>query len=641
MGTGILGLLTHDILTCEFQWISRESDIVIRGRCLTQLADCPRLQPFLTIMPMQQRINSMLGAHYLGQDRCRFTFWHPSLEWVNVIVNEHRVGMTKTDRGYWQAEIDPVKPGSLYTYEMDLGQGPEQRPDPASMSQPQGIHGPSAVVDHTSFTWTDTQWQPISLAEMVIYELHVGTFTPEGTFTAIIPRLPRLQELGINTIELMPVNAFPGDRNWGYDGVFPFAVQHSYGGVDGLKRFVNACHHLGISVILDVVYNHLGPEGNYLWDLGLYFTDQYCTPWGSAINVDGSYSDGVRHYFTENALYWLREFHIDGLRLDAVHGIYDFSSHHILQEIKEKITAFAPNRAYSIIAESDLNDVRLLRPLNKGGYAIDAQWSDDFHHSLHSVLTGEKQGYYSDFGELSQIVIALKEGFVYQGQYSNYRKRYHGSPSAELSPEQFVVYLQNHDQVGNRMLGERMSQLVSFDRLKLGAALVLLSPYIPLLFMGEEYGETHPFFYFISHSDPNLIADVRSGRRREFIKFYQGEPPDPQSEATFNQSVLQWDLQSQPIHSHLWRFYQQLLTLRRTFKRTPDDRSRITLEGKILHLYRSSLQAVFNFGDTPYDHIPLGQCILYSNSQEWGGPETVTPKSISPYSVHIFTEASS
>jgi maltooligosyltrehalose trehalohydrolase len=582
----------------------------------------------------------MLGAHYLGQNRCRFTFWHPCLEWVNVIVNEQRVSMTKTYWGYWQAEVDAVRPGDFYTYEMDLGQGREQRSDPASMSQPQGIHGSSAVVDHTSFIWTDHSWQPIPLAEMVIYELHVGTFTPEGTFAAIIPRLPRLQELGINTIELMPVSSFPGNRNWGYDGVFPFAVQHSYGGVEGLKHFVNACHHVGISVLLDVVYNHLGPEGNYLWDLGLYFTDQYCTPWGSAVNFDGPYSDGVRHYFIENALYWLREFHIDGLRLDAVHAIYDLSSHHILLELQEKIKAFAPNRPYYLIAESDLNDTRLLRPSSEGGYAIDAQWSDDFHHSLHSVLTEEKQGYYGDFGELSQIVTALKEGFVYQGQYSDYRKRRHGSSSAALSPDRFVVYLQNHDQVGNRILGDRLCHLVSFDRLKLGVALLLLSPYIPLLFMGEEYGETNPFLYFVHHSDPGLIANVRRSRAKELARFYAGEPPDPQAEATFNRSILQWDLQNQPPHSYLWRFYQKLLTLRRTFMSSSQDRDRIKLEGKILYLYRSSLEAIFNFGDSPYDPLSSGQCILHSNSHEWGGGESVIPKAISPYSVHIFTTQS-
>lgn len=578
----------------------------------------------------------MLGAHYLGNDRCRFQFWHPRLDWVNVLVNDQRVAMTKHDRGYWQVEVDHVSPGSLYTYEMDLGQGVEQRADPASMSQPLGVHGASAVVDH-SFNWSDAGWRPIPLGEMIIYELHVGTFTPEGTFAAVIPRLSRLKELGINTIELMPVHQFPGGRNWGYDVAFPFAVQNSYGGVNGLKQLVNACHQLGIAVILDVVYNHLGPEGNYLWGLGLYFTDRYRTPWGEGINFDGPYSDGVRHYFVENALYWLREFHIDALRLDAVHAIYDFSCRHILLELAEKVKELTPERF--LIAESDLNDIRLLNPPQIGGYGIDAQWSDDFHHSLHSVLTGERRGYYSDFGELDQLVKALQEGFVYQGQYSSYRCRYHGSPSADFSPDRFVVCLQNHDQVGNRMRGERLSHLIDWERLKLGAALLLLSPYIPLLFMGEEYGETHPFLYFVSHSDPDLIANVRKGRAKEFADFQEGEPPDPQAEETFNRSILQWELQTRPPHSHLWRFYQQLIALRQSFPSHKTDRERIKLTGEVLHLHRSDLWAIFNFGDQPYMQLPDLKCLLYSNSTEWGGTALTTPAWLHPNTAHIYIEA--
>ncbi len=577
----------------------------------------------------------MLGAQYLGNDRCCFTFWHPLLEWVNVIVNEQRIKMNKLDRGYWQAEVDNIKVGSTYTYEMDLGRGIERRSDPASRSQPFGVHGPSAVVD-SNFVWTDDQWENIPLSEMIIYELHVGTFTPEGTFTAIIPRLKHLQELGINTIELMPVHQFPGKRNWGYDGVFPFAVQNSYGGIKGLKELVNACHNLGMAVILDVVYNHLGPEGNYLWGLGIYFTDRYRTPWGSAVNFDGAYSDGVREYFIENALYWLQEFHIDGLRLDAVHAIYDFSCRHILLDLKERIKKLTPKRY--LIVESDLNDIRLLHNPHRGGYDIDAQWNDDFHHSLHSVLTKEKHSYYSDFGDLSQIETALKQGFVYQGQYSHYRKRHHGSPSGEFTPDRFVVFLQNHDQVGNRMLGERISDLVCFDKLKLGVALLLLSPYIPLLFMGEEYGETSPFLYFISHSDPDLVANIRKGRAKEFAAFHQGEPPDPQDEEVFNRSILQWELQFQPPHCYLWRFYQQLIDLRKKFRSNKNDRERIKLEGEILHLHRSSLWALFNFSEQPYQQRPPHKCIFWSDSKEWGGKETTPPQAIAPYSVHIFVE---
>jgi maltooligosyltrehalose trehalohydrolase len=359
----------------------------------------------------------------------------------------------------------------------------------------------------------------------------VGTFTPEGTFEAIIPHLDELRELGITAVELMPVAQFPGTRNWGYDGVYPFAVQNSYGGPEGLKRLVNACHGRGIAVVLDVVYNHLGPEGNYLWDFGPYFTDRYKTPWGSAINFDGPHSDPVRRLFIENALYWVTEFRMDGLRIDAVHGILDFSAYPFLEELASAVHEKAErlNRRVYVIAESDLNDTRVIRSRELGGYGLDAQWNDDFHHALHTLLTEDQTGYYQDFGRLGDLVKAFREGFVCSGQYSSYRRRRHGNSSRDIPAGCFVVFAQNHDQVGNRMRGERLSQLVCRERMKLAAGVVFLSPFIPLLFMGEEYGETAPFPYFISHSDADLVEAVRRGRREEFAAFgWSQEPPDPQ-----------------------------------------------------------------------------------------------------------------
>ena len=385
------------------------------------------------------------------------------------------------------------------------------------------------------------------MADYVIYELHVGTFTPEGTFDAIIPRLASLRELGITAIELMPVAQFPGERNWGYDGVQLYAPQHSYGGPDALKRLVNAAHAEGLAVVQDVVYNHVGPEGNYLAEYGPYFTNVYRTPWGPAVNYDGAHSDEVRRFIIENACYWVREFHMDALRLDAVHGIYDFRAVHLTEALTERVhdLADALDRHVEVIAESDLNDPRLLRPVELGGYAMDAQWSDDFHHAVHVALTGERVGYYEGYakhGAIAAITDALEHRFVFRGQYAPHRRRQHGAPADDVSAEHFVVFIQNHDQVGNRAAGDRLGALVSLDALKLAAALLLLSPYVPLLFMGEEYNEPAPFQYFVSHSDRDLVAAVRKGRHEEFESFgWAGEVPDPQAESTFERSRIHYE----------------------------------------------------------------------------------------------------
>ncbi|PIP21196.1 MAG: malto-oligosyltrehalose trehalohydrolase [Candidatus Omnitrophica bacterium CG23_combo_of_CG06-09_8_20_14_all_40_11] len=510
-----------------------------------------------------------VGAQYINKKNCKFTIWAPLANKVVLKISypkKYSFAMQRNQKGYWEAVEEGACPGTRYLYKLN---GKLERPDPASFFQPEGVHNPSEVVDHSVFKWEDKNWKGILLEKMIIYELHVGTFTPEGTFQAAIPRFNELCQLGINAIELMPVAQFPGARNWGYDGVYPYAVQNSYGGVEGLKELVNAAHNHNIAVILDVVYNHLGPEGNYLRDFGPYFTNKYKTPWGEAINFDGAYSDEVRNFFIENALYWFREFHMDALRLDAIHGIYDMSAKPILQELVERVEEFSKQkgRKFYLIAESDLNDAKIVRSRQLGGYGIDAQWCDDFHHCLHTLLTKERSGYYKDFGKIEQLVKSFKHGFIYSWDYSEFRKRRHGSPQESIPANKFIVFSQNHDQIGNRAFGEQLSKLVNFEALKLVAAVVLTSPYIPLLFMGEEYAETAPFLYFISHFDTGLIRAVREGRKKEFSFFkWDIDPPDPQSEDTFITCKLNWEKRFAGKGKILLSFYRELIKLR---KKTP------------------------------------------------------------------------
>jgi maltooligosyltrehalose trehalohydrolase len=506
-----------------------------------------------------------LGATYLLDRRCQFLVWAPLIQKMDVHIvspKERILPLERNARGYHQAIVDNLEPGSLYLYRMD---DQKERPDPASRCQPQGVHGPSQVVDD-DFPWEDHHWPGLPLQEYIIYELHVGTFSQQGTFDAIIPHLEDLRDLGITAVELMPVAQFPGNRNWGYDGVYPFAVQNSYGGPVALKRLINSCHQKGLAVVLDVVYNHLGPEGNYIADFGPYFTDRYQTPWGAALNFDGPHSDEVRRFFIENAIYWLDEFHIDALRLDALHAILDISAYPFLEELTTSFhqRAVELKRQAYVIGESTANDARLIKSPELGGYGLDAQWNDDFHHSLHVLLTGERNGYYQDFGHLQHLAKAFREGFVYSGEYSSYRQRRHGVSSEDIPAHHFVVFAQNHDQVGNRASSERLSQLVSFETLKLAAGIVILSPFIPLLFMGEEYGETAPFPYFTSHSEPQLIEAVRKGRLDEFTAFqWQGELPDPQDEATFLNAKLNRNLRNEGHHRVLLEFYNELIRLRK------------------------------------------------------------------------------
>ena len=506
-----------------------------------------------------------LGGVLVGDNACSFLVWAPRARSVEVCIVEPRVRavpMQGAGCGYFHAVVEGISAGALYRYRLD---GEKERPDPASRYQPRGVHGPSQIID-SSFKWNDSRWRGIPLEKYVFYELHVGTFTPEGTFDAIVPRLAALKDLGVTAIELMPVAQFPGERNWGYDGVYPYVVQASYGGPLGLKRLVDACHQHGMVVTLDVVYNHLGPEGNYLADFAPYFTDLYKTPWGQAINFDDAESDEVRRYFTDNALQWVTDYHVDALRLDAIHAIVDPSARTFLEELSSAVHAKAKElgRDVYLIPEDNRNDARVVKSPEVGGWGFDSVWNDDFHHSLHVLLTGERDAYYQDFSGVADLAGAYREGFVYSGQYSKYRRKRYGISSKRIPAKRFVVFSQNHDQVGNRSVGDRPSQSLSFEQLKLAAGTVLLSPYIPLLFMGEEYAESAPFQYFVSHGDPALIEAVRTGRKNEFAEFgWAGDIPDPQSEATFLGCKLNWKLHAEGRHRVLWKFYQELLRLRR------------------------------------------------------------------------------
>ncbi|GAC1325331.1 MAG: malto-oligosyltrehalose trehalohydrolase [Mycobacteriales bacterium] len=502
-----------------------------------------------------------------------FRVWAPAASAVAVQIDGEQLDMVGADTGWWSRDVHEAGPGTDYLFAVD---GAEPVPDPRSAWQPAGVNGPSRVVAHSAYEWADSAWRGMPLAGSVVYELHVGTFTPEGTFDAAIGRLDHLVELGISLVELLPVNGFSGDRGWGYDGVDLYAVHDPYGGPEGLKRFVDACHGAGIGVVMDVVYNHLGPAGNYLSRFGPYFTDTHSTPWGNAINYDAAGSDEVRRFVIDNVLMWLRDYHCDGLRLDAVHAIVDTSATHLLEEIGVEVAALAAQqrRPLFLIAESDLNDPKIVARREVGGYGMDAQWSDDFHHALHAVLTGERDGYYADFGALDDLAAALTQAFVYTGQYAEYRGRRHGRLPVGIPGHRFLGYLQDHDQVGNRAQGERPSALMSEGRLKIGAALVLTAPFTPMLFMGEEWGASTPWQYFTAHDDPELAEAVRTGRRSEFAAFgWDPESvPDPQDPATFEASRLDWSELDKDSHASLLDWHKRLIALRRSRPELVDGR---------------------------------------------------------------------
>ncbi len=565
-----------------------------------------------------------------------------------LYTDEKTIDLDKAGE-YWLTATDLLKPGDSYWVIVDG----EELADPASLLQAAGVHGSSTAFDLHAFKWSDKDWRTPDLKDFIIYELHTGTFTPEGDFNGIIRKLDHLKELGVTAIELMPVAQFPGERNWGYDGVFPFAVQNSYGGPLELQHLVDVCHQKGLSVILDVVYNHIGPEGNYLSKFGPYFTEKHHTPWGPAVNFDDEYADGVREFFIENVLMWFRDFHIDALRMDAVHAFKDESAKHILAEMKAHVDLLNEDQDsnHLLMIECDLNDRRYLDPIRCNGLGMDAQWVDEFHHALRVTAGGERKGYYEDFNGIQDLADAYEQGYVYNGKYSMHRKRRFGSNTNELEGQRFIVFSQNHDQVGNRMLGERSSQLFSFEMQKLMAAAVFISPFIPLLFMGEEWAEKQPFQYFVSHSDPELIEAVRNGRSKEFKAFQtDSEVPDPQSEQTFLNSKLRWDTLDQKSHLPIFEYYKDLIKLR---KENPvlknQDRSGLKATAsesmQMLEVHRKfeeqELICFLNFsGSEQKIQIPDNKegwsLIFDSSSAAYGGSPSASNEGINAISIHIY-----
>jgi maltooligosyltrehalose trehalohydrolase len=607
----------------------------------------------MTINPF----NMQPGVTFLANGKAIVILWAPYAKKVAIVLPEKQltISLKKKDRGYWELESDQIQPNDRYKFLLD----DKELPDPASKSQPDGVHGASQAIDLQTAAWSDQNWQNPPLAEYIIYELHTGTFTPEGTFKSIESKLAHLKELGITAIEIMPVAQFPGERNWGYDGVFPYAVQNSYGGPKGLRELVNACHKAGLAVILDVVYNHVGPEGNYFNEFGPYFTDKYHTPWGNAINFDDAWCDEVRNYFIQNVLMWFRDFHIDALRMDAVHAIKDFSPKHILQEIKEAVNDLMAEtgRAHYLIIEFDLNDKRFIDPIEKQGYGMDAQWIDEFHHALRVTAGGERNGYYNDFNGIAHLAKAYRDAYVYDGQYSQQRLKTFGTKT-DNPGQQFVVFSQNHDHVGNRMLGERSSTLFSFEMQKLMAGAVMVSPYLPMLFMGEEWSEQNPFLYFVSHTDKELIEAVRKGRKQEFAAFHaEGEAPDPQAETTFEKSKLNWESLDKGPHKIMLHYYKTLIALR---KKLPAlytlNRKNLTVDfneqQQTLQLHRwEAGQHVYCFLNFSKEQQPLAlttghndlKVVLDSSATEFKDTSEkqgylTTPEAIQPESIIIYTD---
>jgi maltooligosyltrehalose trehalohydrolase len=588
---------------------------------------------------MDQRVP--LGVTLDGPEHARALVWAPRARRVTLVLEDGAGGASGSEMrmealgdGYFGAEWAGAHAGLLYRFRLDDG---PSLPDPASRSQPKGIHGPSEVIQPAAFPWSATGWRGIARRDLVLYEIHVGTFTDEGTFDAAQIWIPRLAELGVTAVEIMPVAAFPGERNWGYDGVFPYAVQTSYGGMEGLQRLVDALHRAGLAAVLDVVYNHVGPEGNILTEYGPYFTDAYRTPWGSAVNFSDAESDHVRRFFLESARYLVETARLDGLRVDAVHAIVDPTARPFLAELTDDLHGFAAQRGVPLhlLAESAANDPAVVAPTESGGLGFDAIWNDDFHHALHARLTGERRGYYVDYGELADIAQALGEGFVLGGRYSAFYRRRHGRSSRDLASDRMIVFAQNHDQVGNRARGDRLSTLLPFEALKLAAGTVLLSPYLPLLFMGEEYGETAPFLFFTSHTEPAIIEAVRKGRRSEFPDEPGSDVPDPQDPASFARSKARGDRGTASDRGRtLWAFYQRLLALRRRFGlpgRGGIDRVRAGPDGGPLLSCLAgpagggTFWMLSNFAAASSSLQPetapfTGSAVLVSSDERWAGP---------------------
>jgi len=590
----------------------------------------------------------------------KFKVWAPEKRAMTLVLvpggglRERRLPMTRDDHGYWEAEADDVGGGARYFFAPD--DGTEVVPDPASNYQPEGVYGPSEVVDHGAFSWNDGDWRGLPFEELIFYEVHIGAFTAAGTFAAVIDRLDDFVELGVNALELMPVAQWSGDRNWGYDGVFLYAVQNTYGGPQGLKRLVDACHRRGIAVFLDVVYNHIGREGNCLERYGPYFTDKYQTPWGKAMNFDGAWSDGVRDFVTDNVLYWAEQYHLDGLRLDAVHEIYDRNAVTIWDRLYEAVKNWErrAGRRLWLVAESDGNDPRVVRPPGTGGRGFDGLWLDDFHHALYVFLDPKGWRYYRDFGTIDQLAKAFSEGFVHSGEFVKFRHRVHGASSAGISGDHFVVFNQNHDLPGNRPGGERLSVLTDVASLRLAAAALLLSPYVPMLFMGEEYGEETPFYFFSDYREPETTARLIEGRKQQFAVFeFEGEARDPQDAAVFEQSKLRWERRQERRHAMLLDWHRRLIRLRREHPLLRD-LSKVRLRADVvgghgLMIYRYSadrllhLVCVFNFSadtslpvDIGYAGVQQGEWRLVLTSDEQTPDQGDKALRLPPRSVAVY-----
>ena len=529
-----------------------------------------------------------------------FTVWAPDATRMRVRVDGTDHDLTKAGTGWWSSDTE-ARPGTDYAFVID--DSDKALPDPRSRWQPHGVHEPSRVYDHGAFQWTDHTWAGRPLQGGVFYELHVGTFTSQGTFDAAIDRLGHLVDLGVTHVELLPVNAFDGTAGWGYDGVLWGAVHEPYGGPDGLKRFVDACHARGLAVALDVVYNHLGPSGAYLDRFGPYFAGS--NDWGPGLNLDGAGSDEVRRYVLDNALGWFRDYHVDALRLDAVHALRDHRATHLLEELAAEVDALALGRPLTLVAESDLNDPKLVTSRERGGYGLHAQWSDDLHHALHVALTGETTGYYTDFGAPGALARTLREVFFHAGTWSSFRDRTHGRPvdPRTVPGDRFLAYLQNHDQIGNRATGDRLSATVSTRKLGVAAAIVFCSPYTPMIFMGEEWAASTPWQFFASFPDPELAEAVRTGRRREFARHGWGETevPDPMDPATVERSRLDWSEVDSEGHREVFELYRTLIRLRRGHPELADprlDRFVVTECAGSLVLHRGNLRLAANLGAT-------------------------------------------
>ncbi|MFP4508589.1 MAG: malto-oligosyltrehalose trehalohydrolase [Spirochaetaceae bacterium] len=596
------------------------------------------------------------GSTYHEGSGTQFRVWAPFKKSMAVKIvspQERTVAMVPAEHGYWTATVPDAGAGAEYFYRLDDS---IDRPDPASRLQQRGVHGPSTVVDLSLLEPDDPGYSPISFADHVIYELHVGTFTQGGTLDSAVEKLDYLRDLGITAVELMPLAHFPGTRNWGYDGVYPFAVHAAYGGPTGLASFVSEAHRRGIAVILDVVYNHLGPEGNYLADFAPYFAARYSTPWGDALNFDGPHSDEVRRFFIDNLTQWLEVFHIDGLRLDAVHAMFDKGATPILAQLSEEaeLIGLRTGRERYLIAESLMNDSRVIRPRSEGGLGMTAEWLDDLHHALHARVTGERGSYYADFGDSAMVEAALSQGYALSRKYSKYWQRTFGNSAEDCAPQQFVGYIQNHDQIGNRADGARITRLVHFEVQKMLASVLLLGPFVPMLFMGEEYGETAPFEYFVSHSDPDLIAAVRAGRQSECVEGSNGRtPPDPQAPSTYAESRLQPDHANTREQQTLRALYRRLIQLRKEIRAREADvslvrdanapvslRDAYSVEryADVIALSRQTRDGLnvvlMNLGErdgtvTFAADTTVFRCVLDTASGQWAGPGSANGERVS------------